>query len=330
VRPWGGLADLVLLARPRQWTKNAVCFAALVFAGRLTDPAAVGPAVLTFVGFCLASSAIYVLNDLFDRAEDRAHPVKRRRPLAAGRIAVGPALIEMALLAAGAIVVSSFLVPRARAVLAAYLLVNLAYSTALKRVAILDVMIIALGFVLRVEAGIEAIRAPQSAWIILTMFFMALFLGFAKRRGELGLHSDPAARAHRGVLGAYSVAFLDILLAVSATTALVCYALYAVTVQTNETFLVTVLPVVFGILRYMMLVLVRERHEDPDELLTRDGPLVLAMLVWAAVSIAVLYLDLRLFPGAALQPQRRVREERGRPSLARPEGRPGTSRSPEK
>jgi len=302
VRRRGGLADLVRLARPRQWTKNAVCFAALVFAGRLGDPTAVGPAVLIFVTFCLTSSTVYIINDLFDRAEDRAHPVKAGRALAAGRVAVGAALVEMALLAAGAIALSVFLVPRARAVLAAYLLLNLGYSAGLKRVAILDVMLIALGFVLRVQAGIEAIRARQSAWIILTMFFMALFLGFAKRRGELGVSPGSAARAHRALLGVYSVAFLDVVLAVSATTALVCYALYAVTVQPNEAFLVTVLPVVFGIVRYMMLVLVRERQEDPDELLTRDGPLVVAILIWAALSIAVLYLDLHLVPDAAVFP----------------------------
>jgi 4-hydroxybenzoate polyprenyltransferase len=146
-----------------------------------------------------------------------------------------------------------------------------------------------------VQAGIEAIGSPQ-ARDPLTMFFVALFLAFGKRRSELAQLPDDA-RGRRSVLGAYSVPLLDLLLALSATTALLCYALYAVTIQTEETFLLTVLPVTFGILRYLMLVLVHERGEDPDELVTRDGPLVVAILVWAALSIAVLYLDWRLVPG---------------------------------
>jgi len=268
--------------------KNAVCFAALVFAGRLDRPTALTLAGVTFVAFCLASSAVYVLNDVVDRAEDRAHPVKRRRPLAAGRIRPATAVVESALLAVAAVAVSFALVPRARAVIATYLVLQVAYSFVLKRVAIVDVMAIAVGFVLRVQAGIEAIGAPQSAWILLTMFFVALLLGFGKRRSELA-HLVDDAHGRRPVLGAYSVAFLDLLLGLSATTALLCYALYAVTVQTAETFLLTVLPVTFGILRYLMLVLVRERGEDPDELVTRDAPLVVAILVWAALTVAVLY-----------------------------------------
>ena len=276
--------------------KNAVCFAALVFAGRLDHATAVALASVTFVAFCFASSAVYVLNDVVDRAEDRAHPVKRRRAVAAGRVSPGAALAESALLAAAAVGVSLALVPRARAVIATYLVLQVAYSFVLKRVAIVDVMAIAVGFVLRVQAGIEAIGSPQSAWILLTMFFVALLLGFGKRRSELAQLPDEA-RGRRPVLGAYSVVLLDLLLGLSATSALLCYALYAVTVQTEETFLLTVLPVTFGILRYLMLVLVRERGEDPDELVTRDGPLVVAILVWAALTIAVLYFGLRLVPG---------------------------------
>jgi len=276
--------------------KNAVCFAALVFAGRLDHATAVALASVTFVAFCFASSAVYVLNDVVDRAEDRAHPVKRHRPVAAGRVGAGTALAESALLAAAAVAVSLALPPRARGVVATYLVLQVAYSLVLKRAAVVDVMTIAVGFVLRVQAGIEAIRSPQSAWILLTMFFVALLLGFGKRRSELA-HLSDEARGRRPVLGAYSVALLDLLLGMSATCALLCYALYAVTVQTEETFLLTVLPVTFGILRYLMLVLVRERGEDPDELVTRDGPLVIAIVSWAVVTVAVLYFGFRLVPG---------------------------------
>jgi 4-hydroxybenzoate polyprenyltransferase len=287
------MPELLRLARPRQWVKNAVVFAALVFAGRLRDPDAVGLAIVTFLAFCCASSAVYVLNDLRDREEDRAHPVKRRRPLAAGLVSPRAAVIEGLVLAAASFALGALLPPRALVVLAAYLLLNVGYTLRLKHVAIVDVLSIALGFVLRVQAGIEAIASPQSAWILLTMFFVALCLASGKRRSELAQLAGYEGR--RVVLGTYSLAFLDLLLGVSATTALMCYALYAVTVQRDETFIVTVLPVTFGILRYLLLVVVRERGEDPDELLTRDRPLAVAIVLWAVLSVAVLYLDLRLF-----------------------------------
>jgi len=295
-RPAVALGDLVAVARPRQWTKNALCLAALVFAGRLTDPRSIRLAALTFVAFCLASSALYIVNDVRDRAEDGVHPRKRHRPIAAGRLPVGPALAAAAALAGGALALAAFLPLRARWVLVAFLALNLLYSLGLRRLAILDVMAIALGFVLRVQAGIEAIGAPQSAWIVLCMFFVALFLGFGKRRSELAQLPADVDPSRRPVLGAYSVRLLDVLLALSATTALLCYALYAVNVQPNETFLLTVLPVVFGILRYLMLVMVEARGEDPDEVLTRDWPLVAAIVVWGAICVAVLYLGVRLLP----------------------------------
>jgi 4-hydroxybenzoate polyprenyltransferase len=264
-----------------------------VFAGRLRDPEAVALAAVTFLAFCFASSAVYVLNDLRDMAEDRAHPVKRRRPLAAGLVSARAAAIEGVVLAGASFALAALLPLRALVVLGAYLLLNVAYTLRLKRVAIVDVLSIALGFVLRVQAGIEAIGSPQSAWILLTMFFVALCLASGKRRSELAQFAGQQGR--RAVLEMYSLGFLDLLLSVSATTALMCYALYAVTVQHDETFIVTVLPVTFGILRYLLLVLVRERGEDPDELITRDRPLAVAIVLWAALSVAVLYLDLRLF-----------------------------------
>ena len=290
------LVDLLALARPRQWTKNAVVFAALVFAGRLGDARALGLAALTAVAFCLASSAAYAFNDVCDRADDRTHPSKRTRPVAAGRLGAGTALGAALVFAAAALALSSLLPAPARAVLGCFLALNLLYSLGLKRLAILDVMAIAFGFVLRVEAGIAAIAAPESAWIVLCMFFVALLLGCGKRRAELAELPADTGGGRRAVLGAYSLGFLDLLLAVSATTAIVCYALYAVSVQANETFLLTVLPVVFGVARYLMLVRVHARGQDPDDLLTRDPALVAAIVAWAALCVAVLYGGLRLVP----------------------------------
>jgi len=292
----GVLQDLIGIARPRQWTKNLVCFAALVFAGDLRNMRAVLLAILVFAAFCLASGAVYAFNDVIDREEDRAHPVKRRRPVAAGRLSASGALAEAGVLAGSGLALSFVLAPAARWLIVAFLVLNLLYSLGLKRVPIIDVMAIASGFVLRVQAGVEAITAPQSAWIVLCMFFMALFLGFAKRRTELVQLPQAGRTVRREVLGHYSVDFLNLLLVFGATTAIVCYALYAVTVQANKTFLLSILPVVFGIARYMMLVLVEGRGEDPGEALTRDAALLGAALVWAGLSVAVLYFGLNLLP----------------------------------
>jgi 4-hydroxybenzoate polyprenyltransferase len=290
------LRDIAAAARPRQWSKNLVCFAALVFADRLNIPAAVLQATLGFLSFCFASSAVYVYNDIHDRNQDRAHPIKRRRPIAAGRLSVRSALVEATILVMASAALSCTLRLRFRGVLAIYLVTSFLYSLILKRLVIVDVMTIAIGFVLRVQSGIEAISAPQSAWVLLCMFFMALFLGFGKRRGEItGLHGADG-RTQRPVLLAYSIPYLNILLGLSATTAIVCYSLYAVTVQANETFLLTILPVSFGIARYLLLIIVRTKGEDPDEMLTRDVPLILAVLTWALLCVIILYFGVHLFP----------------------------------
>ena len=246
----------------------------------------------------MASSAVYVFNDVRDRIQDRSHPVKRRRPVAAGTLSPTAALIEAALLLAATLIICYWTVPRFRVLLGLFILLNLLYSLGAKSIPILDVMAIALGFVFRVQSGIEAIAAPQSAWIILCTFFMALFIAVGKRRGEIMNQGSAAWANPRVVLNAYSLQFLDIMLAISATTALVCYSIYAVTVQTNETFLLTILPVAFGIGRYLMLVIVQKEGEGPDEMLTRDIPLGLTAVVWLFLSVTVLYLQLHLFPPA--------------------------------
>lgn len=294
--------ELVVAARPRQWTKNLVCLAALIFAGELSNPISVRKALLGFLCYCLASSAIYILNDLMDLEQDRLHPAKRNRPLAAGRLGAGPALAASIAFLAAAAGVCYFFDTRYRWVLVIFLTLNILYSLGLKRIAIVDVMSIAVGFVLRVQSGIEAIQAAQSEWIILCMFFMALFLGFGKRRGEITSQQGDGMRPSRPVLREYSVQFLDIMLGLSATTAVVCYSLYAVTVQVNETFLLTILPVAYGIVRYLMLVIVRTEGEGPDEMLTRDAPLMLTVVVWALLCIGVLYFQIHLFPSRTSLP----------------------------
>ena len=200
--------SLILLLRPAHWVKNVFVLAPLVFAQKLTDPEAVHLALQAFVAFCLASSAVYIFNDIRDRAEDRLHPLKRNRPLAAGTVSVQAAAMLAVAVAAGALAIGARLGTGFLLVLTAYLVLNQLYSLSLKHVVILDVMVVSLGFVLRVIAGGIAIAVQISAWLLLCTFFVALFLAFSKRRHELMLLTDDAS-GQRPVLSRYSPAFLD-------------------------------------------------------------------------------------------------------------------------
>ena len=283
------MRNVIRAMRPRQWSKNLVCLAGLLFSGNLMNLEAVPLALLGFACFCFASSAVYVINDLRDVQSDRAHPVKRHRPIASGHLPIPIAWVEAAILVGASIVLSYSLGARFGWLLFTYLALNLLYSFWMKQVPILDVMTIAFGFVLRVQSGIEAIGAAGSAWVLLCIFFLALFLAFGKRRGEITNAITNGEQAVRDVLRSYTLGFLDVMLGLCATTSLVCYSLYAVTVQADKAFLVTILPVAFGILRYMLLLLVQSDGESPDELLTRDVPLGIAMCLWALLCVAVLY-----------------------------------------
>lgn len=289
------LADLIRVMRPRQWSKNLVCLAALVFSGNLVNPEAIPVALLGFACFCFASSAVYVINDICDAESDRAHPTKRLRPIASGGLTKRSAWIEAGILVSVALGLSLSLGIGFYLLMGTYLVFNLLYSFGMKQIPILDVMTIAFGFVLRVQSGIEAIGAPASAWVLICIFFLALFLALGKRRGEITATTSNGTKTVRGVLHSYTLGFLDVMLGLCATTSLVCYSLYVVTVQPSKAFLLTILPVAFGIFRYMHLLLVQGDGESPDEMLTRDVPLITAIFVWAFLCIAVLYFGARLF-----------------------------------
>ena len=282
---WSAIAEE---ARPRQWIKNLVCLAGLVFSGQLTDGSAVLGAAVAFVGFCLLSSGVYFVNDIHDRHHDRHNPLKAHRPIASGRLSVNVAELVAALLMCGGMGVLSLLGWRCGVVAGIYLLMSLLYCVRLKHTVIVDVMCISLGFVLRMLAGVFAVGALPTAWIVLCMFFLSLFLGFAKRRGELA-NRRGAARRGRPVLADYSLPLLDLLLAMTATMAVVCYALYTVTGRDTPALVVTIPLVVYGVVRYMLLVMVRNRGELPDELLVHDRMLHGAVAAWALVCAAVLY-----------------------------------------
>ena len=263
-------------------------------AGCLT-PSAIGHSILAFAGFCLAASAVYLLNDVVDRRLDRLNPSKRDRPIASGLVPVTWALAASALLAAGACGLTLRLAPICSMTLAIYLVTNVAYSLRLKHTVLLDVLIIAFGFVLRVLHGVYAIEVKPTSWIVLCMFFLALFLGFAKRRGEMHLMGDEEP-FRRPVLSKYRIGYLDLLLGMTATLAILCYALYTVTGHRGNASLVVTVPLVtYGVARYLLLVTVDGEGEAPEKLLVTDRILLGTGALWVASCVLVIYTKIQLF-----------------------------------
>ena len=287
--------ELLSAMRPRQWAKNVFVLAPLVFARQLDDPRVLGRALLAFAAFSLLASAIYLINDVRDRAEDSRHPRKRTRPIAAGRLPVPAALVAAALLAAGALGMGWALDGRLAAILLTYLAANLAYSLGLKRVVILDVMVVSAGFVLRVMAGGVAAEVEVSAWLILCTSFLALFLAFSKRRHELMLLTAEAAE-QRQVLTHYSPAFLDQMINVVTAGTVVAYAVYAISPETVEKFhtrdLIFTMPfVLFGIFRYLYLIYQRPSQRNPTEAILGDQPFLINIFLWVACVVWVIYRE---------------------------------------
>jgi 4-hydroxybenzoate polyprenyltransferase len=289
------LNRLVRLARPYQWVKNSFVLVGLLFGHAWGDGRTLRDAALVFAAFCLASSAVYVFNDIADRAADRAHPQKRRRPVASGEVGFAAASSFSALLALCGLALALAASPVALAIVAAYLALNTGYSLGLKHVAILDVFIIAAGFMLRILAGTLGIGIAPSQWLLLCGMMLTVFLGFAKRRAELiafeALDGEPGD--HRRVLADYSPAVLDRMIAVSAGGVIVSYALYTVSSATALTHgtgnLVLTLPfVLYGVFRYLWLLHRGGGGGDPSRELLRDAHLLGATLGWLAVTVAVL------------------------------------------
>jgi len=267
--------------------------APIVFAHRLADPRLLAHAALAFAAFCAAASAIYLVNDLRDRAEDRQHPIKRLRPIAAGELAPGVAATAATLLVAGAAAVAFTIGTSFVLLLAAYLALNLLYSIALKHIVILDVMSIAAGFVLRVLAGAAAIDVDVSRWLILCTSFLALFLAFSKRRHELMLLAD-GATSQRPVLEHYSVPFLDQMINVVTASTVVAYALYAVAPETElrlgTPHLVWTVPLVlFGVFRFLYLLYQRPSERNPTETILSDAPFLANVALWIGMVVALIY-----------------------------------------
>lgn len=286
------MPPLLLLLRPRQWLKNLFCLAGLVFAGKAMVPELAFRGILSVAAFCLVSSAVYVMNDVIDVERDRAHPKKKLRPIASG--AVSPAVakaVGIFCLAFG-LALSEFLGFGVLAITLSYLTLNVAYCTALKRVVIVDVMVVSAGFILRIFVGAEAVSVPVSSWILLCTFFLALFLGFAKRRAELGVMRDDHALT-RDVLAHYDVGALDTFTAICATLAIATYALFTTADGHERSLVITCPPVAFAIFRYL-LVSRQGAGESTDALLVQDRAIQLAIVTWIGLYIWVLYGGLRL------------------------------------
>jgi 4-hydroxybenzoate polyprenyltransferase len=287
------LTPLLRSVRPYQWGKNLFVLAPVVFAQRLTDSAALGCAVLAFAAFCAAASSAYLLNDVKDREADRRHPLKRQRPIASGALPVSAALTAAALLAIGAALATLALGVGFGLFLAAYLLLNVFYTLGLKHVVIVDVMIVSIGFLLRVQAGAAAIQVDVSSWLLLCTIFISLLLVFSKRRHELVLLADDASEQRR-VLSSYSPTFLDQMINVVTASAVVSYALYATAPDTVKRFgspnLVYTVPfVLFGVFRYLYLVYQKRSERNPTEALLSDKPFLANLLLWGLAVLWIVY-----------------------------------------
>jgi 4-hydroxybenzoate polyprenyltransferase len=277
------------LLRPRQWTKNALLFAALVFAEKLFVPDALLRATLAFVCFCLAASSGYVVNDLVDAERDRQHPEKKNRPIASGAVSRGTALVLAIGLCAAALAIAALLSPGFLAALIVYLVFTNFYSFVGKNVVILDVMLVAAGFVIRAVAGALAIDVPSTDWFVLCTLFLALFLAVSKRRAEL-MRAGDAARLARPVLAAYTPGSLAAFSVTSMAAALITYALYVHAVLEKYPWLALTLPfVMFGLFRYQLLVDSHGLGEKPEDVVFEDRPFQLCLLGFAAVALAALY-----------------------------------------
>lgn len=277
--------------RPKQWTKNAVVFAALVFDGHLFDPSRFALVVVAAVLFSMTSSAVYLFNDLLDAEADRHHPLKRKRPIASGRLSPALAKVVLVVLVATVLPAALLLNPLLAAVLASYVVLMLAYTFVLKHWVIIDVFVIAGGFVLRAMAGAVVIDVPISPWLYVCTVLLSLFIGFAKRRHELVL-LDESAGAHRRILDDYSPALLDELIAVVAAATIMAYSLYtflAPNLPEDHSMMLTIPFVVYGLFRYLFLVHRKNGGGAPEQVLLDDVPLLVTIVLWGLVSTLLLY-----------------------------------------
>ena len=286
------LRAAVVSLRPRQWVKNLFVFAAVIFSQNLFSPL-IWPALGAFAVFCALSGAIYLVNDLADQEKDRLHPTKRFRPIASGALPRSAAIVFAIVLLAGSLAAAFAIAPSFGWVALAYGVLLVSYSIWLKHIVILDVLTVAVGFVLRAVAGAEAVGVEISGWLVICTILIALFLALGKRRQEyLTLHG--AAAAHRPILAEYSEGFLDQMIAVVTASTVTAYALYTMSPETVGKFHTRLLPltlpfVLYGIFRYLYLLYRRELGGNPSDLLLSDRALLVNTLLWMAALVVIIY-----------------------------------------
>ncbi len=287
------LPALLKTMRPKQWVKNSVVFAALVFDKKLTDIDAALPVLAGFALFCLLSSTVYIINDLADVEADRQHPTKKDRPIAAGKLSERLARTIAGILILVAVPLSFLLSPIFGVIASVYLGLNLAYSFWLKHIPLLDVLILAVFYVLRVAAGVTLVDVERfSPWLYLVTIFLALFIGVGKRRAEMTLIAG-GLKSHRRVLDGYTIPLLDQLTIIVSTVTIITYSLYtffAPNLPPNDIMMLTIPFVIYGIFRYLYLVQVEQDGGAPVEILFKDRALQITLVLWGFTVFVIFYL----------------------------------------
>jgi len=287
--------------RPHQWVKNAFVLAALIFSRSFVDGELVFRALLAFMGFSLTASAIYLINDVMDFERDRLHPKKSKRPIASGLVKRQTAVVMSIFVACVGLGIGWSLNTKTLIVLALYGTMNLGYSIRLKHIVLLDVFIIAVGFLLRVTAGAFAIEVHVSPWLLICTFFIALFLAFCKRRHELVSLGEEAAN-HRGILAEYSTPFIDKMISALASMTVMSYALYTidprVALNLNTDALIITLPIVLlGVFRYLYLVHQKQQGGSPTDIVLRDRSIQGIVILYTAIVVSCIYFKVHLWSG---------------------------------
>ncbi|MDD3705898.1 MAG: decaprenyl-phosphate phosphoribosyltransferase [Clostridiaceae bacterium] len=286
---WVKVKGFILILRPRQWIKNLFLFAALLFSRNIDNPLYIITSFYAFLCFCMISSTVYIFNDIRDIEKDRKHPIKRKRPIAAGVLTRREAQILMLIMLPFSSALSFMLNYSFGFIVMAYLLNNVIYTLYVKNIVILDVMSIALGFILRVSAGAVVIRVAISPWLLLCTFLLALFLGFSKRRNELLIFQENAYN-HRRILEHYSLEFIDNMLSIVTTSTLISYSMYTFYASSNRRSMITILFVLYGIFRYQYIIYNKKMGESPEEIVLTDKPLAVDIMLWVLVSVVILYV----------------------------------------
>ncbi|MFN2140946.1 MAG: decaprenyl-phosphate phosphoribosyltransferase [Candidatus Promineifilaceae bacterium] len=287
------ITALIKSMRPRQWPKNVFVFVPLFFDRKLTDPESLLRTLGAFLFFCLMSSAVYMMNDLVDMEKDRQHPTKKYRPLPAGELSPKVAIISAVVFALVSLVGGYLLSPMLALILLIYLALQIAYTWWLKNVVLVDVLVVASGFILRIGAGVAVIEVERfSPWLYVFSGFLALFLVLGKRRHELVLLGKEGAN-HRSILSEYNIDLIDRMLGIVTTGAVVAYSLYTFLAEglpANHAMMLTIPFVLYAIFRWLYLIHVRHEGGAPEEIVLRDRPLQVDIILWAIVVFIALYM----------------------------------------